>query len=78
MEYNSEEIRKTFEEKLESISEQEVKNNKIKIGLLYTTCITAFVFMFAGMIFSLSNYQKAKENNESNVNVIQNVVVKEY
>lgn len=78
MEYNSDDIREEFNQNVVNLKNQEKRGNKIKIGLLYTSFIVAFIFIFTGTVFSFLNYEKAKDNSNSELKVIQNVVVKEY
>lgn len=78
MENSSEEIKQIFEEKFDTVSQEDKKDNKIKVNLLYTACIIAFIFTLTCTTLLIMNYEKAKANSESNVDEIQIVNVKEY
>jgi cell division protein FtsX len=75
---NSDEIKKEFEKQFNEVQNKNNKEKNFKANLLTVAFILIFVFVLSGTIISYKNYEKAKNNLNSNVNVVQKVVVKEY
>ena len=66
----SEQIKKEFEERIESIEKSKKNKTFIYNTVLYTVTTMMFLLVLCGTIFSVNNYYKAKEKaNQINNNI---------
>ena len=71
MEQTSEQIKKDFEERIESIEKYKQNKTFIYNTVLYTVSIMMFLIVLCGTIFSVNSYVKAKEKANSNIKTIE-------
>ena len=72
MEQLSEQIKKDFEERIESIETHKRNKTFLYNTVLYTVSIMMFILVLCGTIFSINNYIKAKEKaSNNNIKIIE-------
>lgn len=77
MEEYSEDIKIEFEKQFKAMEDNKTASNNKQITLLIIAFAIVFVFILTGTVFSYQNYLKAKNNQNSQTNVIERIVVKE-
>ena len=71
MNRTSEQIKKDFEERIESIENSKKNKEVIFNTVLYTVSIMLFLLVLCGTIFSYNNYVKVKERANTNIKTIE-------
>ena len=71
MNRTSEQIKKDFEERIESIENSRKNKEVIFNTVLYTVSIMLFLLVLCGTIFSYNNYVKVKERANTNIKTIE-------
>ena len=72
MEQLSEQIKKDFEERIESIETHKRNKTFLYNTVLYTVSIMMFILVLCGTIFSINNYIKPKEKaSNNNIKIIE-------
>ncbi len=71
MNETSEQIKKDFEERIESIENYKKNKTFIYNTVLYTVSIMMFILVLCGTIFSINSYNKAKEKADNKIETIE-------
>ena len=71
MNESNEQIKKDFEERIESIENSKKNKTLLFNTVLYTVSIMMFLLVLCGVIFSYNNYVKAKEKANSSITTVE-------
>lgn len=71
MNESNEQIKKDFEERIESIENSKKNKTLLFNTVLYTVSIIMFLLVLCGAIFSYNNYVKAKEKANSSITTVE-------
>ena len=71
MNETNEQIKKDFEERIESIENSKKNKTLLFNTVLYTVSILMFLLVLCGTIFSYNNYVKAKEKANNSITTVE-------